>query len=319
MLSMWAISGALAYFLLGLPFWIAMVIGAIVTPTDPILASSIVTGDFAEEILPERLRHMLSAESGANDGLAYLVVFLPLLLLTRPPEDAAIHWLTRTLLWEVVLAIPIGAAIGWAAGMFLDWIESKRRIESASLLAYTVALSLFVLGAVKLLGSDGILAVFAAGIAFSRVSTREARIQEYQIQEAVNRFFALPIFALFGLLIPWPDWASLGWAALALPGFILLLRRLPVMLLGNQLLGPVGDVRNAMFLGWFGPIGIAALYYSTLAGRHVENSEICPISSLIIFSSIIVHGVTATPFTQAYARLSSPARKQQIEGRGRDC
>jgi NhaP-type Na+/H+ or K+/H+ antiporter len=95
MLTMWAISGALAYFLLGLPFWIAMLIGAIVTPTDPILASSIVTEDFAERNLPERVRHMLSAESGANDGLAYLVVFLSILFLTRPLGDAVVHWLTR--------------------------------------------------------------------------------------------------------------------------------------------------------------------------------------------------------------------------------
>lgn len=84
MLLMWAISTALVHLFLGLPFALAALIGAIVTPTDPIAASPIVTGSTAEKNLPERLRNALSFESGANDGLGYLFVLLPVLLLTRP-------------------------------------------------------------------------------------------------------------------------------------------------------------------------------------------------------------------------------------------
>src|SRR5918997_2533289 len=140
--------------------------GAVVTPTDPVGSSTIVTGDLAEKNLPDRVRYTLSGESGANDGLAYPFVFLPILLLSRPPEEALSHWLTHTLLWEVGVAVLFGVIIGYGAGRLLEWAHGKGTMEQTSFLAYTLALSLAVLGAAKLLGSDGILAVFVAGRAF---------------------------------------------------------------------------------------------------------------------------------------------------------
>jgi NhaP-type Na+/H+ or K+/H+ antiporter len=80
---MWLISGLLVYLLLGLPFWVAMLVGSVITPTDQVVSTSVVTGKVAEQNLPERIRHSISAESGANDGLAYPFVLLPILLLTN--------------------------------------------------------------------------------------------------------------------------------------------------------------------------------------------------------------------------------------------
>lgn len=95
---MWLSSGLLAYLVLGLPFWVAMLVGAVVTPTDPVVASSIVQGKVAEENLPVRIRHLLSGESGANDGLAYPFVFLPILVLQMPAGEVLVHWLLETVL-----------------------------------------------------------------------------------------------------------------------------------------------------------------------------------------------------------------------------
>ena len=82
---MWIVGGLLAYLILGVPFWVAVLIGAIVTPTDPVVASSIVAGGVAERNLPARLRHAISSESDFNDGLALPFVVLPVLVLTEPP------------------------------------------------------------------------------------------------------------------------------------------------------------------------------------------------------------------------------------------
>jgi len=199
---MWLSSGLLAFFILGLPFWVALLVGAVVTPTDPVVASTIVTGNMAEENLPERIRHTLSAESGADDGLAYPFVFLPILMLAHPPEEALVDWLTRVVLWEVGGAVIAGALMGYAAGRLLEWAEAKDTIEHTSFIAYTLALSLSVLGAAKLIGTDGILAVFVAGIAFDMAVRGSERAQEQRVQEAVNRFFILPIFVLLGLTLP---------------------------------------------------------------------------------------------------------------------
>ena len=122
---MWLVSGLLVYLILGVPFLVALLVGAVITPTDPVVSSTIVVGEVAERNLPDRLRHTLSGESGANDGLAYPFVLLPILLLTRPPGEALSHWLTRTLLWEVGAAVVFGALVGYGAGRLLERAQGE--------------------------------------------------------------------------------------------------------------------------------------------------------------------------------------------------
>ncbi|MGA7934872.1 MAG: cation:proton antiporter, partial [Kovacikia sp.] len=170
---MWIASGLLIYWILRIPFWEAMLVGAAITPTDPIVSTAIVTGVVAEENLPERIRHLISAESGSNDGLAYPFVLLCILILEKTtsqsepllPGTLLIHWLTQVVLWEVGGAVLFGGLFGYVAGRLLKWAERRKTIEHSSFLAYSIALSLTVLGSAKLIGTDGILAVFIAGLA----------------------------------------------------------------------------------------------------------------------------------------------------------
>ena len=304
MVLMWLVSGMLVYLILGLPFWVAMLIGAVVTPTDPVVSSTIVQGSMAEEKLPSRVTHLLSGESGANDGLAYPLVFLSILMIEHPPADALTQWLTRVVLWEVGAAVLLGAAMGYAAGRLLDWAEEKGNIEQPSYLAYTLALSLAVLGATKLLGTDGILAVFAAGVALNMAVDTEDETQEERMQEAVNRFFVLPVFVLLGLALPWQQWLELGWVGLLLVAAVLLLRRLPSVLAVTPILPQAHGVRDTLFLGWFGPIGVAALFYAALSLREIGVEEAWTVGSLVTCASILVHGVTAAPLTRLYGRTA---------------
>lgn len=198
MLLMWFSSTLLVYLILPQPFCLAALIGAIITATDPVAASSIVTGPVAEENLPERIRHVISFESGANDGLGYLFVFFPFLMLTRPPEEVLTYWLTRTLLFEVGGAALMGLMIGYGAGKLLQAAEQRELIADEWRLVYTVALALFAVGIGRLIGSDEVLVVFTAGVAFVQVVSAEDRANESLGQEAVNRFFAVPIFVVLG-------------------------------------------------------------------------------------------------------------------------
>jgi len=311
---MWLASGFLVYFILGIPFWEAMLVGGVITPTDPIVATSIVTGVVAKRNLPRRLRHIISAESGANDGLAYPLVFLPLLLLNRPPGDALFHWAVQTILWEVGIAVVVGAVFGYSAGRLLEWAEAKNTMEKQSFLGYTIALTLFVLGAAKLLGSDGILAVFVAGLISSETIKGKERSEEENVQEAINRFFSLPIFILLGLTIPWQDWASWGWNGAILVVAVLLLRRLPAILLLSNWIQPIQNFPETLFVGWFGPIGVAAMYYANLAVRETQGHEVWAIASLMICASIFAHGLSATPLSQIYGRW----HQKQVSGEGSD-
>ena len=299
---MWLSGGLLAYLILGLSFPVAMLVGAVVTPTDPVVASSIVTGGVADRNLPERLRHAISAESGFNDGLAYPFVLLPILFLMRPPGEALSHWLAYTILCEVGAAVVLGALVGYGTGRLLMWAEARETSEHASLLTVALALALATLGAASLIGSDGILAVFVAGMAFDATARSEAEEQRERVQEAITRFFDLPIFVLLGMALPWEGWLNLGWVGLTLAVAVLFLRRLPAVLALSPLIGQARRRRDAVFVGWFGPIGAAVLYYAALAHRETGNEEIWLVGSLIICASVLAHGLTATLLTKLYGR-----------------
>lgn len=307
MVAMWLASGLLVFLLLGLPFWAAMLVGAVITPTDPVVASSIVTGGTAERNLPSRLRHLLSGESGANDGLAYPLVFIAALMLEHPPGAALGEWALKVVLWEVGAAVAVGALAGYGAGWLLEKAEARETIGKTSFLAYTVALTLAVLGGAKLIGTDGVLAVFAAGLAFSLAVRESERGEEEQAQEAVNSFFTLPAFVLLGLALPWGEWLELGWPALALVLAVLLLRRLPALVVLSPLVSGLRGFGEALFYGWFGPVGIAALFYATLALRETGVQEAWTVGSLVIFASVIAHGVSAAPLTSLYGKRSQEA------------
>jgi sodium/hydrogen antiporter len=116
-----------------------------------------------------------------------------------------------------------------------------------------------VLGAAELIGLDGILATFVGGLVFHAVAaseTSEAKERQEHVQEAITRFFDLPIFVLLGMALPWEGWIELGWGGLLLAVAVLLLRRLPAVLVLRPLLGQAVRGRGeTLFLGWFGPIG----------------------------------------------------------------
>ena len=303
---MWIVGGLLAYLIVGVPFWVAVLIGAIVTPTDPVVASSIVAGGVAERNLPAPLRHAISSESGFNDGLALPFVVLPVLVLTEPPGEVLGHWLTHTVLLEIVGGAALASLMGYLAGKTLRWAERKETMERTSLLTISLALSLSVLGVTELLHLNGVLAAFVAGIVFNFAGSSDAKETQEEIQEAISRFFDLPIFVLLGMALPWQGWLDLGWRGPLLVVAVLVLRRLPTVLALRPLLGPLrGRARDVLFLGWFGPIGAAALYYAAFSLRETGIEEAWVVGSLIICASVLVHGVSATPLTKLYGRLSS--------------
>ncbi|MEW5424317.1 cation:proton antiporter [Amorphus sp. 3PC139-8] len=294
---MWITSALLAYLILGAPLLTALLIGAALAPTDPVVAGSITGGQLAEARLPDRLRHLLTAESGANDGLALLFVMLAILLLTKAPPEALSEWIVRVFLWEICGAIAIGLAAGWLAGRLLSWAYKQPFTENPSTITVGLALSLTVLAGVRLIGSDGILAVFAAGLMLNRVVT-ERQTRHEHMQEAISRFFDLPVFILIGLMLPWSAWGNLGWPGVVFAAAILLLRRLPWWLALCPLTREMKTVRDAAFLGWFGPIGVATTYYAVLS-QEEAGIDLWPILSLVVFASVVVHGLSATPLTQA--------------------
>lgn len=303
MAGMWGLSSLSAAWALNLPLAVAALLGAAVTPTDPVVASSIVTGRFAQRHLPERIRASMSMESGANDGLAYLFIMLAIVLLVHE-EPLWGQWLVTTVLHGVVLAVVAGAAIGYGAGRLLHWAHHGGLIETYSLLTFTVTLSLFTLGAATLLGTTGLIAVFVAGLVFSLTTDVGERHEEERVQEGMNKLFTLPMFVVFGAALPIEAWAADGGRVLAFALAVLVLRRMPVFALLFPALRGAYSRRDAAYLGWFGPVGVAAIYYAVFSVSHTDRIVIWENASAVIFASILAHGVTAAPLSRRYSGLN---------------
>lgn len=289
-------TAGLAWWVLSVPVTAALLVGAALCPTDPVLASSVVTGDPAEKALPSRTRQLLSLESGANDGLALPLVVVALALATPLGAGEATVEVVR----EVLGAVALGAALGWIAARAVCTGEKHGATSPAPVVVFTLVLALGVLGAAKWAGVSGIIAVFVAGLLFNAGSTGQERAGAVPVDEAVNRFLVLPVFVVLGAVLPWSDWRALGWAGPALVVGVLLLRRPPWLLaLARPLRLPVPD---AAFLGWFGPIGVSAVYYLTdIAERTDIDARLLAAGTLVVAASTVVHGITSTPGRRLYA------------------
>ncbi len=291
------VSGGLAFGLLGLAFWPALLIGVIVMPTDPILARSVSEGEYAESNIPGRLRNTLLGESGLNDGLALPFVTLAALMVGRGPADIG-RWFGRDVLWAVGGAAAWGLVVGPAAAVLIRWAEARHTMGAPYRRAFPVALGLFTLGATRLLLMDGVLAVFITAVAYSNLLSPEERKRQDESTSAADAFVATPVFFLIGLALPWAAWRELGWPAVGLAVLILLLRRLPaVLLLWPLLRRHVWHLPEAAFVGWFGPIGISALFYAMLAWHRTGTPQAWAVVSLVICASVLAHGATAGPAT----------------------
>jgi sodium/hydrogen antiporter len=301
---MWLVAFLLLWSILQLPPLVALLIAAIITPTDPVVATSLVTGNLAQEKIPLRVRTTLSLESGANDGFGFLLVILPVLLIQLSPGDAWSRWFLDVLLWDVLFATVAGALLGYLAAKLLHMAEAREILEEYSYLSLSIALTILALGAVELFGADGILAVFAAGLVFDFFADTKEQHDEERIQETMSNLFMVPMFVLIGLTLPWSQWFHLGWPLLAAALAVLLLRRLPLVWLMHPWLRSYYTRTDMAFLGWFGPVGVTAVYYAHLAeSRLGEAWEIIwPLTSLLVFASIFVHGMTAAPVSKRFPK-----------------
>ncbi|EFQ84194.1 transporter, CPA2 family [Aeromicrobium marinum DSM 15272] len=293
--AMAVVSSVVSGWILGVWLGTAALIGAAICPTDPVLASSAVTGEPAERDLPAADREILSVESGANDGLALPLVLGAVAIAGPATAGAAAVESLR----QVLGAVVIGAVIGWLGGHALRRGEQRGATAHGPALILTLVLALAILGAAGLTHTDGVLAVFVGGLVFNLVSSATERTSEVAIDEAVNRFVVLPLFVVLGASAPWQDWWDLGWRGPALVVAVLALRRVPVLLL---LARPLGlPWRDALFVGWFGPVGVSAIFYLTLEAERLDLPPVVlAAGSLVVVASTVAHGLTASPGRALY-------------------
>ncbi|SDZ20695.1 sodium/proton antiporter, CPA1 family [Micromonospora pattaloongensis] len=300
MVGMAVLSAGLAWLLLGVPLSLAALLGSCLSPTDPVLASGIVSGGPAERQLPARLRQVISGESGGNDGLAFPLVVLALAAVgARPWADQLV-----VAVWGVLGAVVVGVLLGWLAGRAVRAASRRETLDRGSLVVFAILLGIAALGIGQVFHTDDILAVFVTGLAYNRVIGDQPRIAEQKLDDALTRYLVLPLFFMLGVELPWRDWLDAGWRLPLFAVAVLLVRRLPVV---AGLRAPLRlGWREVVFLGWFGPIGVSALFYLTFsADEGARDPLLWNAGSLVVVLSIVLHGATAMPGRRWYAAAGS--------------
>ncbi|KAI0914520.1 Sodium/hydrogen exchanger family-domain-containing protein [Ustulina deusta] len=273
MTAMWLSTALLIWALTPrLPFLHALAIGACVTPTDPVLSNVIVKGKFADHNIPKALQKIIIAESGANDGLGYPFLFLALYLIKYIGDGGASEsgggglaiglWFGETWGYTIILSTLYGAAVGWVAMRLLHYCEEHKFVDRESFLVFALSLALFITGTCGLIGSDDILACFVAGNVFTWDDWfRLATLDEPTIDMLLN----VVIFMWYGAVCPWQSFIKndvIPINRLIPLGLLILILRRPPFILGlYKKIPQIEGIRQATFMGFFGPIGCSAIFY----------------------------------------------------------
>ncbi len=278
-----------------LGFWEAMVIAVILAPTDAALGQAVV----ANKSVPAMVRQGLSVESGLNDGIA--VPFLTIALAGAANEMQTAGGIVTVFLAEIGWAIVAGILVGWLGALAIrfagrrGWMTRDWRLIAAPILA------LMAFAVADPIGGSGFIAAFVGGLTFGSL-IRSMYPDICDFSEGISHLLTMVAFFLFGALILGPSVPLITWSMVAFGvASLTIVRMIPVALalVGTGLKRP-----TVMYIGWFGPRGLASLVF---AGTVVleEGSEEAPlilaVVSVAVAMSVIAHGATAVPWSRAYA------------------
>jgi sodium/hydrogen antiporter len=279
----------------GMAIAMAMLLGAILAPTDPVLATDVQVGPPLEGG-EHPVRFILTTEAGLNDGLAFPFVYLALALAATATWPAALfgQWLALDVGYRIAAGVATGFVLGWLVSKLLfDWPRENALSKTESGLV-ALAGVLIVYGVTELAEGYGFIAVFIAGLTLRRSETNhDYHLKLHDFVEALERAItAVLLFALgaaIPALLPFLDWAG----ALLVLTLIFVIRPAGAWL---SLAGIELANRERMVVAFYGVRGIGSVYYLAYAGSHYElpgEARLWAIAAFAIVISTIVHGFTA--------------------------
>ncbi|OXN03192.1 hypothetical protein CDV58_07593 [Aspergillus fumigatus] len=322
MAAMWMCSSLVIWAMIpNFQFLHALIVGACITPTDPVLSNSIVKGKFADKNVPRPLQRIIVAESGANDGLGYPFLFFGLYLLKYIGVDGQGYsggagkaiglWFYETWVYTVILSVVYGIAVGWVSRELLHWAEEKRYVDRESFLVFAIALALFVLGTCGMIGTDDLLACFVAGNVFTQDDWFRLETMDDSLQPTIDMLLNLAVFMWFGAVCPWSSFVNNDiipiYRLICLGILILLVRRIPIIFAMHKYIHQIEHLFQAGFVGFFGPIGVGAIFYLSVTREYLRtitvegtvredaqrvSEAVDVVVWFLVICSIVVHGLS---------------------------
>ncbi|MFK8017185.1 MAG: cation:proton antiporter, partial [Gammaproteobacteria bacterium] len=290
----------------------ATMLAAILAPTDAALGQAVVTSRH----VPVRIRQAVNVESGLNDGIALpaVLLFAAMAGAHHGPHGAG-GW-GAFVAAQLILGPLVGGLVGAGGARIIDTAIERGYIGTAAQGLAVLALIALCFALAEMVGGNGFIAAFVGGIAFGNVVRHDCEFL-FEFMESEGQLLTLITFLVFGaVLLPeglvHVDGATVLYALLSLT----VLRMLPVWL---SLLGTGVRLPTALFLGWFGPRGLASILFLLVileeAGM-LHESRLLSVTVVTVALSVLLHGISAAPFARRYgamvARLGKCAETEDV-------
>lgn len=292
----------LGHFFISLPWGEAILLGAILAPTDPVLASEVQLDGPHDK---DNLKFSLSCEGGLNDGTAFPFVMMGLGLAAISDEKwSLMHWLTVDLVWAIVCGLVTGIITGLVISKLAGHVKHQRKSFYLEDFLTIAAIALSYGLAIQLKGY-GFLAVFACALTIRQLELKESTLLQklfknelpddaLSFNEQLERIFEVVSVVTIGILI---NLNTFEWRYLALAIVLLFIARPVAVFLG--LLKSRSSLKQKSIISWFGIRGIGSLYYLYYSLNHGlrynEATEVINLTLWCIFFSILVHGISVKP------------------------
>lgn len=276
-----------------------LMMALILAPTDAALGKAVVT----DKTVPEKIRSSINVESGLNDGIVFPILITVVAMILSGHEKAQDNsWITFVA-QQIIFGTLIGSAIGYMGGRLSTQVIEKDWMEESYHNLVPIALAVLTYFVAEYTGGNGFIAAFFAGL-FVGSYNEDLRQHVKNFAESEGDLFILIIFLIFGTIfipatIDYWNFNVLLYAILSLT----VLRMIPVAI---SLIGTKCDLATVLFIGWFGPRGIASILYVLIVVNKIHpikgHETIYAVISLTVLLSIILHGLSAQPFTRAFAK-----------------
>ena len=279
-----------------------LLLAFILAPTDAALGKIVVT----DPHIPHRIRTTLTIESGLNDGIVFPLLLITLALITGAHEtsyDSPVLYIAR----QIFLGGLIGGLVGFLGARLGDFAIDRDWMSTAYRNLIPFALAIFAYYLAEAFGGNGYIAAFFGGLTLGNASEVLRRSTE-NFSESEGELLVMLSFLIFGMVfipavIDFWDGKTLIFALLSLT----ILRMIPVVISFGTL---KIDLLDRLFIGWFGPRGIASILYILIAVGQLENlrghETIFATASLTVVLSIFLHGLSARPLARLYSKKLSP-------------
>ncbi|KAJ4308422.1 hypothetical protein N0V94_009359 [Neodidymelliopsis sp. IMI 364377] len=278
----WLIGAMFIMLIFDTDFASALTISACLTPTDPVLAASVLSNSQFSTRVPKRIRDLLSAESGVNDGVSFPFLFLGLNILTKASRGEIFkEWFLITVLYQCTVGVVIGIIIGHVFNSLYHISHKRGMMGPASYLAFYLLLAIFSIGLASTLGVDDFLVAFCAGRGFAHGGNSPTA--DTRLPVVIDLMLNSALFVFFGAMIPWESFYKVDsitpWKLLAVLVLILLFRRIPIVFAfyKAKMLPHVRTTTEALFIGHFGPMGVGALFLAIEARAQLETDTSLPL------------------------------------------